>query len=204
MIIKVCGIKTIENIEFLSTLKIDMIGLNFYKPSVRYIPSKFDPTLFDTLPKTMKRVGVFVNESKNRILELTDIYRLDYAQLHGDEDSEFCEALSEKIPIIKVFRITDDFDFKTTVDFGAASYFLFDTKTILYGGSGKKFNWSILSDYQLDIPFLLSGGIGPEDVEQLRTLHHPQFAGVDINSKFESEPGIKDPSLIAPFVNAFT
>jgi len=202
MIIKVCGIKTEENILFLSKSSIDMVGLNFYQPSIRYVPEEFDPEFFDILPSHIKRVGVFVNERHDNILRLSKKFKLDYAQLHGDENSEFCKKLSEWIPIIKVFRIDDGFEFSSINAFAIATYFLFDTQTKNYGGSGKKFDWNKLKDYRGKIPFLLSGGIGPDSQEQLVKINHSQFVGIDINSKFESEPGIKDKSLILPFLES--
>ena len=201
MIIKVCGIKTKENIDFLSEVDVDMVGLNFYKPSVRYIEDESVKDNFDKLPKKIKRVGVFVNEEKDFILQKTNHFNLDYVQLHGDEDSEYCEAMSNHIPVIKVFRIDPEFNFTKTNDFESASFFLFDTQTKHYGGSGLKFNWSELDNYGGKKPFLLSGGIGPNDVRQLQMLNHPSFKGIDINSKFESSPGIKDHSILLTFIN---
>lgn len=201
MLIKVCGIKTEENILFLNESDIDMVGLNFYAPSVRYISAEIAPSLFDQFHSGIKRVGVFVNEKIEHILELSQKYNLDYVQLHGDENSTFCKEISKSIPIIKVFRVDDKFDFRSIEHFMMATYFLFDTQTIHYGGSGKKFNWSKLMDYTGTIPFLLSGGIGPDDYIKLAEIDHPQFAGIDINSKFESSPGIKDKNLVLPFLN---
>lgn len=201
MIIKVCGIKTIENIRFLSNAGIDMVGLNFYEPSVRYISENTDSSIFDTFHHSVKRVGVFVNEDQETILEKSRKFKLDYAQLHGDEDDDFCNTLSRQIPIIKVFRIDESFDFRIIDQYTAASYFLFDTQTKNYGGSGKKFDWKVLEQYQGNKPFLLSGGIGPDDHKLITEIDHPQFAGIDINSKFESNPGVKDPNLILPFID---
>ena len=201
MLIKVCGIKDIKNIRFLSKADIDMIGLNFYKPSIRYISEDVPPMLFDVLPNDIKRVGVFVNEDAKKIRSIIKMYNLDYIQLHGDEDYGFCNRIAEVIPIIKVFRIDDSFNFDTVNEFKSAEYFLFDTQTKEYGGSGKKFNWHMLDQYHGDIPFLLSGGIGPDDHESLAQFAHPSFVGIDINSKFESEPGIKDINLLNPFIS---
>jgi len=202
MLIKVCGIKTEENIKFLSDSDIEMVGLNFYKPSVRYITEKIDPSIFDKFKPEVKRVGVFVNEQAEQILDIAKKYKLDYVQLHGDEDQEFCEYISNSLPIIKVFRIDEKFDFKSIGNYAMASLFLFDTQTIHYGGSGKKFDWKILMQYTGTTPFLLSGGIGPDDHIELSQIDHPQFIGIDINSKFESAPGVKDRNLIIPFINS--
>jgi phosphoribosylanthranilate isomerase len=201
MIVKVCGIKSEENILFLSQTNIDMIGLNFYEPSVRYVSDEVSIKLFKSLPSSIKRVGVFVNEAPSVISSKVAKYNLDYIQLHGDESPEYCSLLAQKIDIIKVFRIDNNFDFTLLDIFNTATYFLFDTKTITYGGSGNKFDWSLLKTYKESTPFLLSGGIGPNDVDDILNIEHPNFAGVDINSKFESAPGIKDKNLVLPFIN---
>jgi len=202
MIIKVCGIKTKENIAFLSKADIDMVGLNFYKPSVRYISADIQTSNFDKFDSSVKKVGVFVNESIKVIQEKIREFELDYVQLHGDEDLEFCDRMAEFIPVIKVFRVDENFDFKSIDKFTSAAYFLFDTQTKHYGGSGKKFDWNKLNRYEGSIPFVLSGGIAPDDQKLILDISHPQFAGIDINSKFESAPGIKDQSLILPFIQS--
>lgn len=202
MIIKVCGIKTIENINFLKDTEIDMVGLNFYPPGVRYISENTEPSIFDKLPKKIKRVGVFVNASKSFILEKVEKYHLDYAQLHGDESPEFCQSISSFIPTIKVFRIHQDFDYNLPDDYASVDYFLFDTHTKQFGGSGKKFDWDTLSLYTGSKPFLLSGGIGPEDVDAIKGIQNSNFKGIDINSKFENQPGIKDEKLLEPFIKS--
>lgn len=201
MVIKVCGIKTQENVEFLSQANIDMIGLNFYQPSVRYISDAIDPNIFSSVPNKIKKIGVFVNESKSIILAKSLKFNLDYVQLHGDESPDFCAQIANHFPIIKVFRVGQEFDFKSTQDYDSAQYFLFDTHTIQFGGSGKKFDWDILRLYTYRKSFLLSGGIGPEDADHILQINHPQFMGIDINSKFEMSPGIKDKNLVLPFIN---
>lgn len=200
MIIKVCGIKSTENIAFLKKAKIDMVGLNFYPLSVRYIEEDMESSRFALLPSSLKRVGVFVNEDMTKVLELVKKFRLDMVQLHGNEDAAYCLEVSKHVALIKVFRVSESFDFSDVVQFGMSSYFLFDTYCEQYGGSGKKFNWEVLDNYKGDIPFLLSGGIGPDDYVDLLNFTHPHFAGIDINSKFEITPGIKEAQLVLPFV----
>lgn len=200
MVIKVCGIKSKENVEFVSALDIDMVGLNFYPPSVRYISPDISPNHFALLPKKIKKVGVFVNESQEKIDAIASKFDLDYIQLHGDESVEFCKSISQKYKTIKVFRVTKETDISVTYDFSFVDYFLFDTATKHFGGSGKKFDWSQLEKYNGDTPFLLSGGIGPTDAMAILEYDHPQFFGIDINSKFESAPGIKHAQLVIPFV----
>ncbi|MEM9548188.1 MAG: phosphoribosylanthranilate isomerase, partial [Bacteroidota bacterium] len=180
MIIKVCGIKSSENIAFLSKADINMVGLNFYKPSVRDISNDVEPEIFDAFPPSVKRVGIFVNEDPETVYRKSKEFKLDFAQLHGDEPVEYCYEVAMHVPIIKVFRIDENFDFKGIDKFTMASYYLFDTHTRNYGGSGKKFNWENLFNYDGQLPFLLSGGIGPHDYETILELSHPQFVGIDI------------------------
>jgi phosphoribosylanthranilate isomerase len=154
------------------------------------------------IPKYIQKVGVFVNSDLDKLIEITEFNKLDYIQLHGDEDPAYCLLLKEKgIKIIKVFRIDDQFDFMQTVAFDdIADYFLFDTKAKQYGGTGKKFNWAKLNEYKGTIPFLLSGGIGPDDYGGIQEIKNERLLGVDINSGFEIEPGLKDISMIKRFI----
>lgn len=200
MIIKVCGIKTEENIRSISEIDIDMIGLNFYEPSKRYVDKSVIPQWYDMLPEKISRVGVFVNMDEDDLLDFVDEYRLDYAQLHGNESIEYVKEIHKSIPVIKVFRVGKEFDIRSTADFSFVDYILFDTDNKSFGGSGQQFDWEILSDYPLDIPFLISGGIGPLDAIKIKKINHPNFGGIDINSKFESMPGIKDMKLVSQFV----
>ncbi|MFT4533730.1 MAG: phosphoribosylanthranilate isomerase [Saprospiraceae bacterium] len=204
MVIKVCGIKTKENVELISTMKIDMVGLNFYPSSVRYITRDIPAEHFDMLPIEIKRVGVFVNETMENIDSIALKFSLDYIQLHGDESVSFCKSVASKHKIIKVFRVDNQTDLTKIPEYAFADYYLFDTATKNFGGSGKKFDWSKLDEYKGEIPFLLSGGIGPTDAKIVRSYIHPLYKGIDINSKFESVPGIKNPELIIPFIKQLT
>ena len=195
MIVKVCGIIDQNNLEELISPGIDMIGINFYQSSKRFI----NHTELSS-PSELIRVGVFVNHRVDEILQSKLTHVLDYAQLHGDEEENFCSEVNKNIPIIKVFRITPDFHWTDVHRFSFAKYFLFDTHTKHFGGSGKKFDWNILAEYDGSIPFLLSGGIGPDDAEIIKKINHPMFKGIDINSQFELSPGIKDVSLVHKFI----
>jgi len=197
VIIKVCGILDTANHQALSTPGVDMIGINFYAPSKRYIGDATLPMI-----DNQQRVGVFVKASIEEIKSAVTRHHLDFAQLHGDESVELCKEVQEIVPIIKVFRITDDFDWSQTSEFSFADYFLFDTFTKVYGGSGKRFDWNQLDQYTGTTPFLLSGGIRPEDVEAIKQINHPLYRGVDINSGFEIEPGIKNAEEVTSFVGA--
>lgn len=197
MVVKVCGLRTEENLEKV-TDSLDMIGLNFYMPSIRCVALEADA--YNILPATVKRVGVFVNASIESILSKIAEFGLDYVQLHGDETEEFGKEIARCIQVIKVFRISSAQDLMDVSDHKYATYYLFDTYTENYGGSGKQFDWSILNSYSGDVPFLLSGGIGPNDTDSILNIEHPMFRGVDINSKFESQPAVKDMNMIDRFI----
>ena len=197
LIIKVCGMTEAENIRNVEQLDVDMIGFIFYPKSPRCLCEI--PTY---LPVRAKRVGVFVNESKETILMYADRFALDYIQLHGSESPGYCRSLrSSGLHLIKAFSISQSKDLATVSDYkGLCDYYLFDAKTSLYGGSGNQFDWNLLHRYNGPTPFLLSGGINPYSVKALREFRHPYFAGIDINSRFETAPGIKDVERISNFL----
>ncbi|MFT4566586.1 MAG: phosphoribosylanthranilate isomerase [Saprospiraceae bacterium] len=196
MIVKVCGIKEVENYNAILNLGVDMVGVNFYKPSSRYINDALLPA-----KKNEIRIGVYVKANMDELRQTIDQYDIDVLQLHGDESIEYCQEAQKLRPIIKVWRIDPSFDWQSMAGFEFADAFLFDTKTDAYGGSGDKFDWGFLSNYKMNVPFLLSGGIGPEDSADINTIDHPMFKGVDINSRFELEPGIKNGDAVALFIN---
>lgn len=190
--LKVCGMRDPENIEELIALKPDFIGFIFYPKSPRYV-SELDEDFMMRIPISISKVGVFVNESLETILELANKYGLEYIQLHGDEDLAFANALKERgLKIIKVFRVMDTIPFFAKNYEGIADYFLFDTASVNYGGSGRHFDWNILKNYNLQIPFLLSGGVQLEDLPKVKSMDIDQLAGIDVNSRFEMEPAKKD------------
>ncbi|MBK5209650.1 MAG: phosphoribosylanthranilate isomerase [Flavobacteriaceae bacterium] len=225
MKIKVCGMRDSENISGLLNLKPDFIGFIFYAQSKRFVTDF--PQI--EIPFSTKKVGVFVNETIDEIIGKVIKYKLDFVQLHGNETPEYCEKLiaiitvqsrnenklrhsepacpvgrlvseSHPIGIIKAFSIDEDFNFDVIQPFEKhVSLFLFDTKGKNYGGNGVKFNWDLLQNYKGKTPFLLSGGISKEDVFELRKIRHPAFLGVDINSGFELEPGLKNVDEIKEF-----
>lgn len=201
---KVCGLASPENIGALTRLGLDYMGFIFYPKSPRFMVETVPASFLKEL-ENVKKVGVFVNEEAELIAEVAKKYHLDTVQLHGKETAETCKILKDKgFEVFKVFSVDQDFDFKTTEPYlDVADYFLFDTKTPKHGGSGKKFNWEVLFNYIYDKPFFLSGGIGPDDVMEVKKFNHPQLAGVDLNSKFETEPGVKDVSELSMFLFAF-
>ncbi|MFV0417769.1 MAG: phosphoribosylanthranilate isomerase [Dysgonomonas sp.] len=202
MIIKVCGMKNPDNIKELGQLPIDYMGMIFYEKSPRFVDRLTESDL-QILPKDIKRVGVFVNAGADYIKAKIKEYNLDFIQLHGGESPEFCAELNKIIPVVKAFSVSEIKDLEKTEAYeGTANLFLFDTKTPQYGGSGQKFDWNILNEYKGTRPFLLSGGISADDAESIKAIRHPQFYGIDLNSKFELEAGLKDIQLLQQFIKA--
>ncbi|MFT3844713.1 MAG: phosphoribosylanthranilate isomerase [Lacibacter sp.] len=196
MNIKVCGITTAKQVQQLDGLDIDYAGFIFVPTSPRYVEGKLDKKQIKTADFDLKKVGVFVNPSYSDILDAIEDYGLDVVQLHGEETPEFCSDLNEDIEVIKVFHIDEtvkSIDKLVAPYDNACDYYLFDTKTSdAKGGTGKQFDWSILEKSKIEKPFFLSGGIGLEDIAAIKKFKHPDFFGVDVNSKFETEPGVKD------------
>ena len=191
-----------------------LMGFIFWAKSSRYLSEK--PAY---LPTQCKRVGVFVDEDIETVKRIADDYALDYIQLHGHESPDYIRTLRVvdgfpvDIRLIKAFNIATDADFAQTAPYaGLADYFLFDTRKpprevggwLPPGGTGQKFDWSVLSAYHGDTPFLLSGGIGPDDAEKVKAFHHPKCVGIDLNSRFETAPGLKDVNALSSFLRALT
>jgi phosphoribosylanthranilate isomerase len=197
MKLKVCGMKFSENIAEIESLKPDFMGFIFYKKSKRFFnESKI------ILNDKINRVGVFVNQEMNEVFDNVKKYKLDYVQLHGEEDIKYCLSIKSFCKVIKVFKIDDTFDFNTIKKFeNVSDYFLFDTKTNLHGGSGKKFDWKILKGYNSKKNFFLSGGISEDDVEEIKKIKkiYP-IIGIDINSKFELPSLKKDREKIKSLI----
>jgi phosphoribosylanthranilate isomerase len=192
--VKVCGMKYRDNIADLLQLQPDLIGLIFYPKSPRFVEPEREELDLAALPPTVQKVGVFVNEPIEMMLQKARHYQLAALQLHGEEPPEVCAALqAEGYTVLKAFAVHEAFDFDQLEAYQqVCGYFLFDTKGKNYGGNGVAFDWSILNKYRLPVPFLLSGGIGPEHAEAVRQLMHPMLAGIDLNSRFETSPGRKD------------
>ena len=190
------------NIEAIASLKPDFMGFIFYPKSPRFAES-LDVLSLKKLPSTIKKIGVFVNENLENILTIAFTYKLDGIQLHGTELVEMCKELkSAGYIVIKAFPIAEAYNFKVTKEYeGVCDYFLFDTKTDAFGGSGLKFNWFMLDEYVGETPFLLSGGIAADDAEAILKIEHTKFAGIDLNSKFEIKPGLKDQLKLKSFLN---
>lgn len=200
MKIKVCGLRDPENIKAVTALGPDYVGFIFYASSPRFVADMPAGSL-NNISSSIKKTAVFVNENAETINAILDKYNFDAIQLHGSESADFCDSFKWKVQVLKAFGVDNSFDFDQLNAYAdKVDFFLFDTKTDIHGGSGKTFDWTVLNKYMLDIPFFLSGGISPENLEEVKDISHPQFYGVDLNSKFETAPGLKD---IAKLEKAF-
>ena len=223
-LIKVCGMRDALNIHEVAALGVNLIGLIFYPKSPRYVESiSSDAGIIpdysslkegsDLQDKPYKTVGVFVNDMPQNIVTAVYNYHLSYVQLHGDESPVMIDNMRRtlvpdivpQIKIIKAISVSSAEDLKRCEQYeGPVDLFLFDTKCKGYGGSGQKYDWSVLEAYTGQTPFLLSGGIGPDDADRLRDFHHPQCIGIDLNSKFETAPAMKDVDLLRKFISSLT
>lgn len=197
MIVKVCGMREPDNIRDVEALHPDMMGFICWDKSPRYVTA-----VPSYMPKCL-RVCVFVNPSFNYALQMADSLKADYLQLHGSETPDFCQELKQAtgLKIIKAISIANPADIEKSKKYqGVADILLFDTKCATVGGSGVKFDWSVLENYDGTTPFLLSGGITPGDAEAILSITHPMFAGVDLNSGFESSPAVKEISKLKNFI----
>lgn len=204
--VKVCGLSQMNQIQELINLKVDILGFIFYEKSPRYVLNHLNLKDIAEIPHYGK-VGVFVNESINRIVETVTEAQIDIVQLHGNEDEIFIQKLKNEldknIKIIKVFRIGNEVPETENWDLEEIDYFLFDTDSKTFGGTGQTFDWNILNQIEIPKPYVLSGGISLENINQIETLKNKPFA-VDINSKFEIEPGVKDLEKIKLFLKKTT
>lgn len=195
MIIKICGMRDSKNIQQVEELRPDWLGFIFWPKSRRYV-SEFP----EYMPIYTKRVGVFVDEDIETVRQTADDYALDIIQLHGQESPDYAAQLREW-EVVKAISVSSRDDIMTYKAYeGLVDYFLFDTKCKTVGGSGEQFDWTVLADYVGETPFLLSGGIGPDDVERVKAFHHPRCVGIDLNSRFETAPGLKDVHKLKTFI----
>lgn len=199
MLIKVCGMREADNIRAVDALSIDFMGFIFWPHSSRYVAAQ--PAC---LPQRAKRVGVFVDADMADLLQHAAQYGLHAVQLHGHENPAYVRQLRASVgqlTVIKAFNIATPNDLEQTIPYeGLADYFLFDTKGPSVGGNGKQFDWTVLNAYNGTTPFLLSGGIGPDDAPRIRSFHHPLLAGIDLNSRFETSPAVKDINQLNNFI----
>lgn len=202
MLIKVCGMKYAANIALLSELKPNYMGFIFYEKSPRYVHGLLPPGIISDIPGDIKKTGVFVNAPVEEILSMAEMYQLNAIQLHGQEPPALGRELKSKgFEVIKAFHLQREADLKNTIPYeDACDYFLFDTPSAAHGGTGQKFNWQLLQLYEGPCPYFLSGGIGPEDAGSIKNLRSIHPAGIDINSRFEWEPGLKNIEAIQAFI----
>ena len=202
--LKICGMKFPDNILEVAKLAPDYMGFIFYQGSKRFVET-LDAALLAELPETITRVGVFVNHDLIDVVQTAEKYGLGLLQLHGGESAVYCLALKQQlagrqIKLMKAFGVDEHFDFKSLEAYKeSVDFFLFDTQTPDHGGSGKQFNWNLLKGYSLDTPYFLSGGIGLESLAALKAVDDNRLYGVDINSRFELEPGKKDINKLKEF-----
>lgn len=191
MKIKVCGMRDAGNIRDVAELGPDFMGFIFYTRSPRYVGEDF---VMPALSEGIRKTGVFVKEPVENVLRLARQYELDHVQLHSDETPGYCAEIKKAgLKILKAIAVEAPFDFEQLKAFeGQVDYFLFDTKGEGYGGHGRAFDWGILSDYEGNTPFLVAGGVSNENVGDLLKLEHPRFYGIDVNSRYETAPGVKD------------
>lgn len=203
MKIKVCGMRDAGNISEVAAMHPDYMGFIFYPPSQRYC-SGLNPDLVKFLPGDIMPVAVTVDMSESAIISLVEKYGFKAVQLHGNESPELCGRLIDRgLTVLKAISIKGKESLRRVNDYaGAVSLFVFDTATPSKGGSGLKFDWGILEGADITTDFLLSGGIGPEDKEKILEFDHPHLIGVDLNSRFEIAPGIKDVGLLRGFMKA--
>lgn len=196
MIVKVCGMRDPENIRAVEQTGADLMGFIFFEKSPRHVVSM--PAY---MPQRQKRVGVFVNSTCNEILEKARTFSLSYIQLHGNESPEFCMKLKAYgLGVIRAVGASAASGIARAEEYTMADFIVFDTLTESYGGSGRRFDWNILSAYRGNVPFLLSGGIRAEHLDEILAFRHPAFAGVDLNSGFETAPALKDAAALNTFI----
>ena len=206
MRIKVCGMTKPEQVKQLDEMGVEFAGFIFYPKSPRYVFKTMPATEIKKIRGKINKVGVFVNADADEILKTVDACGLYLVQLHGDENPRVCERIANYVSVIKAFRISEDdnIEWKIREYYDAVDMYMFDTEGVGYGGTGKKFNWQLLKGQNIRKPFFLSGGISPDDAENLKIFQTDAVAkdlfAIDINSKFEIMPGVKDMELVKKFV----
>jgi len=201
--IKICGMRDTDNILKVTELEPDILGFIFSRSSPRYAGDMLDVKTISKIPSSILKAGVFVNEDEKLISDTVEKFSLDMVQLHGDETPELCRRLKEKnIKVIKVFSMSREQPFSRCHQYTEVTdYFLFDTPATGTGGTGSKFNWKVLDEYDIQKPFFLSGGISPEDTDRIGEIKNQFLCGIDLNSRFETSPGIKNTEMLKNFIS---
>ncbi len=201
MMIKICGMRDPENIAQVAALSPMLMGFIFYDKSPRNAAG-LDPEVIRRLPDFIRPVAITVNRDFDSIMALCRQYGFKIVQLHGEESPELCRRLREEgLTVFKAIPVDSDIDWNAVAAYeGAVDMFVFDTKSSSRGGTGRKFSWDILAGYPLSVPYLIGGGVGPDDIPAIISAMRPGMAGIDINSRFETEPGLKDLGLLINFI----
>lgn len=206
MRVKVCGMTQPDQVEALAAMGVTFAGFIFYPKSPRYVFKHMTTTQIRKF-NNINKVGVFVNAPIEEVLHLVDECRLHMVQLHGDEPPKYCEKIADYVSVVKAFRLSDNDSVEWMIKpyMDVCDMFMFDTMGVGYGGTGKKFDWSMLRNSTIGKPFFLSGGIEPGDEEELKAFSQEPVAkalfAIDINSKFELTPGVKDMEKVKAFVD---
>lgn len=204
--IKVCGMTLPEQVHALDEMGVDLAGFIFYPKSPRYVGNKLSAAAMKQIKGRIAKVGVFVNTPYEEMMQTVEDYRLDMVQLHGDESAFFCEKVANYVTVIKAFRLTagDPIDWMVRPFHDGSDMYMFDTMGAGYGGTGKKFDWSVLSETQIDKLYFLSGGLEPGDETAIKRFAAEdagkKMFAIDINSRFEISPGVKDLNKVKDFV----
>jgi phosphoribosylanthranilate isomerase len=204
MELKVCGITQLEQLLALQEIGVDYAGLIFYEGSPRFIGAhNLEASILKQNEITIKRIGVFVNAKEDEILKAVDDWKLEMVQLHGEESPVFCEKISNHVKTIKAFRVKEEesLAYKVAPYENAVEYYLFDAMGKQYGGTGNKFDWTVIAEANIQKPYFLSGGLGPDDVADIQVFAEANsncFA-IDVNSRFEVKPGVKNIEIVKTF-----
>lgn len=207
MELKVCGITQLEQLLALQEIGVDYAGLIFYGGSPRFIGvHNLDESILNENEITIKRIGVFVNAKDDEILKAVDDWKLEMVQLHGEESPVFCEKISNHVKTIKAFRVKEEesLAYKVAPYENAVEYYLFDAMGKQYGGTGNKFDWTVIGEANIQKPYFLSGGLGPDDVSDIQVFAEANsncFA-IDVNSRFEVKPGVKNIEIVKTFAES--
>lgn len=202
MLIKVCGLNNRDNIFAISKMDVNLMGFIFYKESPRYFNNALSFDEVRQIPKQIKKVGVFVNESIYNVLNTIAHFDLDFVQLHGEESFNYCRELMPYVKVIKTISVKDKNSILEIHNYSSiCNYLLFDTTSPNHGGTGQSFNWRLLEDNEINIPFFISGGVSLENFSEIKKLNLKHLIGIDVNSKFEITPGLKDLNKIQQLLN---
>ena len=204
LLVKVCGMRDAAALAAVAAHGPDFLGFIFAPKSPRFVGAALAPALVRALPASIWKVGVFVNETTENIVATAHRFGLAAVQLHGQETPAQCEELGEAgLLVMKAFSVGEEVDFTALLPYVPfCDYFLFDTKGAAPGGNGAIFDWQLLAAYNLPVPYFLAGGLGPEHAAELAALRLPGLAGVDLNSGFETAPGVKDAGQVGQMLAA--